>query len=147
MVLSISQFLDRYGTDTTTNFQLIQYAKELGIKPFKVIMRNELKKLKKLQEKNKEKYFIICNYQTTKESGTHWTGIYKDKDKSFYIDSYGLQPFHEAIDFMNDYTYSTFKIQKDGQKLCGQISLYVLYKLSKGEDFYSTVLDLYSFSL
>ncbi len=46
-MLSIKEFLDRYGEDTTTNFQLLHYAKELGIKPFKVIMRNELYKLKK----------------------------------------------------------------------------------------------------
>ncbi len=42
----IEDFLNRYGIDSTTNFQLLQYAKELEIKPFKVLMRNGLKKLK-----------------------------------------------------------------------------------------------------
>jgi hypothetical protein len=137
--MTIRQFLDRYGEDTTNNFQLLQYAKELNIKPFKVLMRNELKKLQKTK-----KNYIICNYQTTNENGTHWICIFEDKNKdtSFYFDSYSIAPFKEAIDFMNDYTYSTFKIQPEGSKMCGQLSMYVLYRLSQGFDFYSTVLEM-----
>jgi len=141
MMLSIKEFLDRYGEDTTSNFQLLHYAKELGIKPFKVIMRNELYKLKKTK-----KNYIICNYHTTEEPGIHWVAIYKDtnKDLGYYFNSYGKQPFKEAIDFLNvkNRFYSSFKIQSDGMKLCGQLSLYVLYRLSKGYDFFDIILDL-----
>jgi hypothetical protein len=53
--MCIKQFLEKYGTDTTTNFQLLRWAKELGIKPFKILIRNELYKL----QKTKKVYIII----------------------------------------------------------------------------------------
>jgi hypothetical protein len=47
MCLTIQEFLNKYGTDSTSNFDLMRWAKELNIKPFKVLMRNELKSLRK----------------------------------------------------------------------------------------------------
>lgn len=132
-------FLDKYGSDTTTNFQLLRWAKQLDIPNFTVLMRNELKKLHKLKTLP---IFIICNYHTTEQSGVHWTAMYKNKDNAFFFDSYGIQPFQEAIDFLENFTYSSFKIQPEGSKICGQISLYILLKLSKGCDFCTTVLEL-----
>ncbi len=44
--MNIEQFLDRYGTDTTTNFDLLHYSKELKIKPFYYVMSNEIEYLK-----------------------------------------------------------------------------------------------------
>ena len=153
--LTIQEFLDKYGTDSTSNFDLIRWAKELDIKPFKVLMRNELKGLRKSSGDNKRNYFI-CNYQSSEDGGTHWvcfTSVKHSNDitqQSFYFDSYGIQPFPEAKDFLknsvvnstNSAVYSTFRIQPDGSKMCGQLCLYVLYKLSKGEDFYDTILEL-----
>ena len=136
--MNLKQFLDIYGLDTSTNFDLLKWAKELKIHNFKVLMKNELYKLKKTK-----KNFIICNYQTTKEGGTHWTALYKNKDKVYYFDSYGLQPDFEVLNFLDKGVYSTFKIQKDNARYCGQLCLYVLYKLSKGYDFYDIVLELY----
>jgi len=144
--MSLKQFLAKYGEDSTTNFQLIKWAKELGIKPFYCIMRNELEKLNKAKQKllKRNAVYIICNYQTTKESGTHWIAMYRSKEDAFYFDSYGIQPFPEAIDFLEDGVSSTFKIQKENQKLCGQLSLYVLFSLSQGKDFYDIVLEMYN---
>lgn len=144
--MDIKTFLDKYGRDTSTNFDLLSYAKDLNIPNFHVLMRNELKKLKRI---NNTPVYIICNYQTTSEKGSHWIGLYKNKTKDigYYFDSFSISPFKEAIDFMqdvNDRCYSTFEIQSLGTKICGQICLYVLFKLSVGEDFYSTILDLYS---
>ena len=103
-------FLDKYGKDTTTNFQLMKYAKELNIKPFYCIMRNELKNLKTL---NKNPIYIICNYQTTNENGTHWIAMFKDLHHSYYFDSYGIQPFEEAIQFLDLTKYIPhFKFKK-----------------------------------
>lgn len=147
--MDIKQFLDKYGEDTTSNFQLIRYAKDLGIPKLYVIMRNELKKLKKLKLKTKPLY-IICNYETTSEPGIHWISMYKDKNKdiSYYMNSYGTQPFHEAEDFLDtkDRYYSSFQIQKYNTKLCGELSLFVLYKLSQGEDFFDIMLNLNNWS-
>ena len=138
---SINEFLDKYGEDTTTNFQLIHWAKELGIKPFKVLMKNELYKLK-----DTKKNYIICNYHTTEQPGIHWVGIYKDKNKDigYYFNSYGKQPFQEAIEFLNvkNRYYSAFKIQPDDTKICGQLSLWFLFQLYKGKDFFDIILDL-----
>jgi len=110
-------FLDKYGSDTTTNFQLLKWAKQLDIPNFTVLMRNELKKLHKLKTLP---IFIICNYHTTEQSGIHWTAMYKNKDNTFFFDSYGIQPFQEAIDFLENFTYSSCKIQPEGSKICGQ---------------------------
>jgi len=149
--LGIKEFLDKYGIDSTTNFQLLKWSKDLGFKVY-CIMRNELDKLNKLNLKTKPLY-IICNYQTTKDSGSHWICMYrgahtsdKGNDGSYYFDSYGIQPFPEAIDFLEEGVYSAFKIQPDNSKMCGQLCLFVLYKLSKGEDFYKTVLNLNEWS-
>ncbi len=57
-----------------SNFDLLHHAKELNIKPFYCVMTNELKKLKRILDKNKTVY-IICNYQTTNDSGTHWCAL------------------------------------------------------------------------
>ena len=91
--MNIHNFLNKYGTDSTTNLQLIRYAKELSIPNFHCIMRNELKSLRKLK---KLPIFIICNYQATDENGTHWIAMYKDNKNSFYFDSYGIGLFNEA---------------------------------------------------
>lgn len=135
--MCIKNFLDKYGTRTTSNFDLLRWGSQLGIKPFKVLMRNELSKLVKAQEKNKN-VFIICNYQTTNDNGTHWVAMYDQ----FYFDSYGLQPFPEAVNYIQDGIYSTFRIQPEGTQMCGQLCLYVLYKLHQGDNFYDTILEL-----
>ena len=42
-VMNIKEFLNRYGVDTTTNFQLLHWAKQLGLKNFHVLMRDEIR--------------------------------------------------------------------------------------------------------
>jgi hypothetical protein len=144
MSLTIYNFFDKFGTDTTTNFQLMKWSKDLEMPKVHIIMKNELSDLKKFG-KNKI-YFIICNYQTTKEVGIHWVALYKNSSKhiSFYFDSYGIIPFKEAIDFLDttDRYYSTFQIQKPNTNYCGVLCLFVLYQLYKGKDFFDIILSL-----
>jgi len=137
--MSIHYFLNKYGTDSTTNFQLVRIAKELKIPNFHCAMRNELKVLRKLK---KSPIFIICNYQATDENGTHWIAMYKDDKNSFYFDSYGIGLFNEAKDFLVHGVYNTFKIQPNRTKMCGILCLFVLYSLYKGRDFFDIVLEL-----
>jgi hypothetical protein len=143
---TLSEFLNRFGTSTTTNFQLLHWAKELGIKNFYYVMRNEIKTLKSLRtefcEANKKPLYIIANYQTTSENGSHHIALYKSDKDAFFFDSYGLQPMQEIIDFLGEGIYSTFKIQPDNSKMCGTLCLYLLYKLSKGFNFFDIVLEL-----
>ena len=136
---SIKYFLDKYGTDSTTNFQLLRYARELKIPNFHCIMRNEFRVLKKLK---RLPIFIVCNYQTTDENGTHWIAMYKDNKNTFYFDSYGVGLFNEAKAFLVHGVYSTFQIQPDGTKMCGILCLFVLYSLHNGRDFFDIVLEL-----
>src|SRR5438093_1241263 len=166
--MNLEEFLNRFGTDTTSNFQLIKWSKELGIKPFYYVMRNEIKKLKKIKisrrSAKRSPVYIIANYQTTSESGSHHVALYRgahtsgrDSERSssalrtvgvsriapsFYMDTFGIQPLLEVIDFLEDGVYSTFKIQPVGSKMCSQLSLYILYRLSQGFDFYDTVLEM-----
>jgi len=43
---------------------------------------------------------------------------------------------------MIDGIYSTFRIQPEGTQMCGQLCLYVLYKLHQEDNFYDTILEL-----
>ena len=152
-VLTLKQFLHRYGTDTCTNFQLIAWAKDLKIKNFHYAMRDEIKKLKRIK---KLPIYIIANYQTSIERGSHHVAMYKDinnanlfaltksKNNNFYFDSYGIAPIKEALDFLGVGVYSNFKIQTDNSKMCSQLSLYLLYKLNLGYNYFDTVLEMYN---
>lgn len=135
--MNVKEFFDRFGVDTTSNFQLIHWAKELGFK-LHYAMRDEIKQLK---FKNKP-MFIVANYHESNQSGIHHVGIYKNKNISYFIDPYGIQPFKEAVDFMEEGVYSSFRIQPDGSKMCGQLALYFLYSLSQDRNFYDIILEM-----
>ena len=145
--MDIKSFLNIYGTDTTTNFQLMKWAKDLGISNFHYAMKDEInnlesKTLSKTQKHKKLPIYIIANYQMSNEGGSHHVVMFKDKNESFYFDSYGIQPLKEAEDFLEDGVYSSFKIQPENTFMCGQLSLFVLYKLKNGYSFYDTILEL-----
>ncbi len=133
------QFTKRFGTGTTNNFQLKHYAKSLGIKNFKCLMRDELKDLKL-------PISIIINLHKSTQPGVHWSMIYAlDFNTVYFFDSYGLPPPKEVKNFLSPFLnryYSTFQLQRGDERFCGQISLFVLYQLSQGKDFFNIVLDL-----
>ena len=137
--MNIKNFTNRYGESKTTNFQLIKWAKELQIKPFYYCMRDEI--IPTL--KNKTKYYAIVNIHTSQQRGVHHSALYRNNEQMYFFDSYGLDPTKEIIDLkMSDLICSTFQIQQLGESNCGQLSLYVLYKLSKGEQFEDIILNL-----
>ena len=41
--MKLKEFLDKYGTNTTSNFQLLHWSKQLKLKNFRVVMKNEIK--------------------------------------------------------------------------------------------------------
>ena len=86
---SFKDFVKEYGSDTTTNFELISIAKELGIPNFYVLMRDELSQLNELMKENKE-INLICNLHTQKQKGIHWSCSKFSEDKVYWFDSYGL---------------------------------------------------------
>ena len=43
--MNLKFFLEKYGTETSNNFQLLHWAKQLKIKNFHVFMRDEIKEM------------------------------------------------------------------------------------------------------
>jgi hypothetical protein len=136
--MEISQFLERFGTNTTSNFDLIDIARILNIPNFYCLMSNEINKLRR----KKLPLYAVINYQSEKFEGTHWVCLYKDTNQSYYFDSYGLQIIPELESYLRGGIQSTFKIQPDNTQMCGSLCMFVLHKLSKNEDFYNIVLEL-----
>ncbi len=144
------EFTKKFGTSTTNNFQLRHYAKSLGIKNFKCLMRDELMALdhrsNELPVLDKLPVSIIINLHESNQPGVHCSMIHaKDFSSACFFDSYGLPPTKEVKQFLTPFRnryYSTFQLQKDNETFCGQMCLFVLYRLSKGKEFFNTVLDL-----
>ena len=68
---------------------------------------------------------------------------YSKRWKKYWFDSYGLPPLKEIIDkFKSPILAADFQIQDFGMKYCGQLALYILYKLNNKDDFIESVLDL-----
>ncbi len=135
--MNIKEFLDRFGRSTTTNFELMDMAKQLKIPNFYIKMKDEIKLLKRIK---KRPLYCIINYHLSNQDGVHWCAMYLNKDKSYYFDSYGIVPIKEAKDFLKSGVYSTF--QSTDQRFCGQLCMWVIFQLSIGKDFYDTVLEL-----
>jgi hypothetical protein len=129
----MEKFLFKYGINTTTNFDLEDIAKDLGIK-IKVLMRNELKNLEDFKTKN-----LVINLDSSENKGSHWVCLYKNK---YYFDPYGVLPIN-TIDQIDGLVYNTLQIQPDDTKMCGKLCLYVLDNLEKGEKFEDVVLCMY----
>lgn len=146
---SVAEFFKKYGKHSTSNFQLIKYAKELKIPNFRVYMKDELKEMKQF----KFPLNIIINIQSSDYKGIHWSCLYiKNKNNIIFFDSYGLPPQDEIKDFikklLNKEHFTTIRnttpIQKLGETYCGQICLYVLKQLNEKENFQTIVKNLES---
>ena len=98
--MNINDFYKCFGRDSTTNFQLERYARELKIPNFYVCMCDEMNQL----PRNKFPLNVIVNIHTSKEQGVHWSALYINKDIVFFFDSYDLVPTQEIIDFLSQHT-------------------------------------------
>jgi hypothetical protein len=122
-----------------SNFQIIEKCKELKIKNFKgVFMRDELNKSAKTKDE-----CMVINTDHSNNEGTHWTCLFNKNGKSYYFDSFGFQPPLEVINYCEEPRYfSSFPIQKMNEVICGHYCLYVLHRLSNGDDFYEICFSL-----
>ena len=137
MDFGILDFLKTFGIGTTTNFHLYRIAKMLGL-DIKVLMRNELK------EYINNSTPIIFNYQTATQKGTHWLLYYKKENQiPFYFDSFGLPPIKEFENIIDSLEYNEIQVQPFGSRICGQLCLYVLYKLENGSEFDDIIFELF----
>jgi len=63
--------------------------------------------------------------------------------KSYYFDSYGFGPTLEVQEYCKEpRVYSSLQIQKMNQVICGHYCIYVLYRLSNGQEFYDILDEL-----
>ncbi|ESO82748.1 hypothetical protein LOTGIDRAFT_155766 [Lottia gigantea] len=68
----MNAFLDKYGKDTTTNFQLVKWAKELNVSPFYYCMRDEIDELKYKKGNDNDavnKKYLLDQIQIDKDHG------------------------------------------------------------------------------
>jgi hypothetical protein len=80
------------------------------------------------------------------ENNHHWCAWYKNKNKIYCFDSYGLPPTKEIVRYLNPtkakINYSTFQIQKFNEAICGEYCLYFLDRMNRGANFFDVILDL-----
>ena len=137
--MKLKEFFEKYGTDTTTNIELLNIAKNLGLKNFYYVMRDEVKDL----PKDKKPLNVMTNIHTSKENGVHHSSFYICDKRKYFFDSYGLKPTKEVKDFIGDGYSSKFIIQKPNTRYCGQMSLYVLHQLNTTDkSFFDIILDI-----
>ena len=86
--MNLKDFFNKYGTDTTSNFQLIKWAKELKIPNFHYVMRDEINELP-LTSKNPLN--VVTNIHASDQQGIHHSAFHLGKERYFF-DSYGLNP-------------------------------------------------------
>lgn len=115
-----------------TDVQLIDAVKYLKIKNFRGVFLRDL--LPSRPRKSNE--CGILNLDDSDGPGTHWVAWSKRKPAAtIYFDSYGLPPPKEIVDYLGPIYYNTESLQPTGQVFCGHLCLYLLKKLSDGNDF------------
>lgn len=124
--------------ETMSNFDINDVVKKLNIPNFRgVFMRDNLPKKINARECG------IVNLQSESEPGSHWAAYFKSGKSKYYFDSYGLNPTNELLKYLKtNGCFSTFEIQPMGTVICGQLCIYVLYRLSQGDNFVDILLDL-----
>ena len=140
MVYSWNDFKQLFGTETSTNFDLIRWAKYLKLKPFKYAMRDEIKDLPQYG-------YFITNIHTSKERGVHHSALYSDVNKVYFFDSYALPP---TLEILNKFNHTNNRICGDmeeqiqtfDKKYCGQMALYFLYRIKNGDTYEDILVDL-----
>ena len=112
-----------------TNFELMDGVKRLNIPNFRgVFMRDNLPNTPNRNECG------ILNFDDSTGDGTHWVAWFKKGRNKYYFDSFGVQPPLELREYLKSpIYYSTEQIQKSNQVICGHLCLFMLKRLSKGE--------------
>ena len=88
-----------------------------------------------------DKRFV--NIDNGSQGGTHWTCFIVKVNKSYYSDSFGVQPDNFSINQLpKPIIYPNYKIQVINSKLCGSYCLYFFHLIEK-MNYYDTVLKNY----
>ena len=77
------------------------------------------------------------------QGGTHWTCFILKDNKSYYFDSFGVQPDRFLLNQLNKpIIYHNYKIQDMNSRLCGSYCLYFFYLIGR-MNYYDTILKTY----
>tara|TARA_Y100000310_G_scaffold330585_1_gene402495 strand:- start:817 stop:1266 length:450 start_codon:yes stop_codon:yes gene_type:complete len=132
-----------------TNFDLINYVKELKISNFRgVFMRDTLPKSPRKEECG------IVNFNTTKEKGSHWVCYYKKGLNRIYFDSFGQITPIEIQNYLKTnkekgvavIQRNTDIVQSINTNICGHLCLFVLKALTSGWSFQEVLNHLNGYS-
>ena len=117
-----------------TNFDLLDYAKKIGIPNFRgVFMRDCLP-----TSGPRSKECGIVNFNASSEPGSHWVAYYKNGDERIYFDSFGQVTLYEIQKYLKKPSEegkpviqrNTDIVQTPNTKICGHFCLYILNSLS-----------------
>ena len=124
----------------TTNFELLSMIEKLNIPHFReVLSKNELVHLKP----NTIESLIINLQDNDKGNGTHWIATYKNNDRVYYFDSYGVDPPNEILEYYSlPILTHNFQIQKLNETNCGEYCVLFLYLMNKGLHYEDIILSL-----
>ena len=84
----------------------------------------------------------FVNIDDGRMGGSHWTCFIVKDNKSFYFDSFGVQPDKFLLNQLpKPIIYHNYKIQDINSKLCGSYCLYFFYLIER-MNYYDTILKL-----
>ena len=141
--MSFNEFLSFLNIDrhsALTNFDIMIICEKINIQNFKgVFMRDEIKG----KASNNES--IILNLDESRNSGTHWVSLAVKNKICYYFDSYGFCPPDEIKSYCDglECYFSSYRVQKPNELICGHYSVYMLYLLDKGISFNKAINFLY----
>ena len=130
-----------------TNIDICKYARELRVPYFRgVFMRDTLPR------KPYSKECGIVNFNTSKQSGSHWICYYKDgMNQRIYFDSFGQTTLIEVQKYLktkNEYETEKAVIQRNtdivqrvNTHVCGHLCLFMLTSLAREHLTFQEVLN------
>ena len=88
-----------------------------------------------------DKSFV--NLDDGSQNGTHWTCFIIKDNKSFYFDSFGVEPDKSLLnEIPKPKIYHNYKIQDNNSMLCGSYCLYFFFLIER-MNYYDTILEMY----
>ncbi len=120
----------------TTNIQLTEYCKKLGVKLNEIRNKDDLPYLKD----RKEGLYIINSENFMEGNGIHWVAYYVEGSECCYMDSFAGFPYRQIKEFSKGLrlVYNQTQIQHIDSKRCGEFSdwfgdcMYKKYRKVKG---------------
>lgn len=91
-------------------------------------------------ENIKDGYYYVYNLNNSKQNGSHWVALYKNKfGKSYYFDSYGFIADKEIEPYIKPYIYNKKQIQDINSTSCGYYCIafivFMYFSDNKFDDF------------